>query len=353
MISRNKKILAAAAALAASGTIFCHSDEVRLNDGSLIRGKISKISDGTLSIVPDFAKGTFQILMKDVENFSTDDTIFLTTASGATFHGFVVPGFGSTIGISSVHGIATAGTSEVANLWRNGDLSPADEKLKEKERRWNFTIEAGLTGQTGTNDTVQFLLGFTALNSGEFDVLKLSVNFNYKETDHSTTADNLHLIADYSDKFYAPLLWYARTDNGYDNVAKQNFFTTSALGFGYGIIDRRDWELNFRLGVGFKFEGYQLAAEVDDVSTPTLDIEINHTFKADFGKIYNIVNYVPSLEDFTGNYSISHESYFETAYYADRVGIRFGITNSYNSIVATGNEYLETTFYVKLVFKIK
>ncbi len=336
-----------------SGVILCSADEVRLNDGSLIRGKISKISDGTLVIEPDFAKGTFQILMNDVENFSTDEQIFLTTASGATFHGNVVPGFGNTIGISSLHGIASAGTSEVAELWRQGDLSPAERALKAKDRRWNFTIEAGMTGQSGTNDSVQALLGFTAINTGEFDVFKLSTTFSYGETNNEKAQDNLHFIADYSDKFYAPLQWYARTDDGYDKVAKQNFFSTSAVGLGWGLIDQKDWELNFRFGGGFRYEAYQDSAELDDVSTPTLDIEFNHSFTAGFGKIHNVINYSPSLNDYTGDYSITHESYFETAYYEDRVGIRIGMSNSYKNRVAVGNDHLESTFYVKIVFKLK
>ena len=340
-----------------AGTFFCATksaaDEVRLEDGSLIRGKISRISSGTLTIQPVFAKGVFNIAMKDVENFSTDDAIFMSLASGATFHGTVVPGFGNTISISSINGIAAAGTPEVAELWRKGDLSPAELALKAKDRKWEFTIEAGLNAKNGTDDFVQALIGFNAVNSGQFDKLRLAANFRYSETNGDKSQDNLHLIADYEDKFYAPVQWYTRTDNGYDKMLRQNFFTTSAIGLGYGIIDEPNWSLNFRLGGAFRYEAYEQDAGIDDVSTPALDVELNHYFQADFGKIYNKINYGPSLNDFYGNYTIFHESYFETAYYADRVGIRIGMSNTYNSIVAEGNKNLESTFYVKLVFKIK
>ena len=70
-------------------------------------------------------------------------------------------------------------------------------------------------------------------------------------------------------------------------------------------------------------------------------------------QLYNKINYSPSLDDPRGNYVLTHESYFETAYYENKVGIRIGMSNVYNSIVAEGNRHLDSTFYVKLVFKIK
>lgn len=336
-----------------AGTLAGYADEVRFNDGSLIRGKIQRIENGKMTILPTFAPKAFQISMKDVENFSTDDLVFVMMSSGATFAGTVVPGFGNTVSISSLHGIASAGTPEISNLWCKGDQSPAEIALKTKDRRWNFLCESGLTGKSGTNDFLQILLGFAAYNSGEHDRLKLAANFVYSETNSEKSQDNLHLIADYEDRFYTPIQWYARTDNGYNKIARQNFFTTSALGLGYGIITKPDWKLNFRLGAAFRYEAYEEIANIDDVSTPAADIELNHFFVADFGKFSNKINYGPSLNDFYGNFTIFHESYFETAYYADRVGIRIGMSNTYNSIVAQGNKNLESTFYVKLVFKIK
>lgn len=343
----------AVALMGCAGMNVASADEVRLEDGSLIRGKIKSISGGTLVIAPDFAKSDFKIDMAKIENFSTDEAVFMTTNSGATFNGTVVPGFGNTISISSLHGIAAAGTDEVADLWRVGDLSPAERALQKKDRHWTFTFEAGFTGTSGTTDFAQGLLGMNAYNVGEFDKLHLAANFNYSETNGDRSQDNLHLIADYEDKFYAPLQWYGRTDNGYDKIAKQNFFTTSALGLGYGIIDQSNWTLNIRCGAGFRYESYEEDAGIEDVSTPTGDFEVNHRYSADFGKIVNKINYGPSLDNPSGDYVISHESYFETAYYEDKVGIRIGMSNVYNSIVAVGNRHLDSTFYVKLVFKIK
>lgn len=348
---KNRTLIAVAALL--TGTLAGHADEVRLEDGSLIRGKIQSISGGVLSVMPDFAKSAFKIDMTKVENFSTDDPIFMTMNSGATFHGTVVPGFGNTISISSLHGIAAAGTPEVAELWRQGDLSPAERALKAKDRHWTFTIDAGFTGTSGTTDSAQVLFGMNAYNIGEHDKLHLAANFQYSETNSEKSQDNLHLIADYEDKFFAPIQWYGRTDNGYDKIAKQNFFTMSALGLGYGIINRDNWKLNFRVGAGFRYESYERDAGVEDVSTPTGDFELNHHYSADFGDIVNKINYAPSLDDPSGNYVITHDSYFETAYYADKVGIRIGMSNTYNSIVAVENRHLDSTFYVKIVFKIK
>ncbi len=353
MRSRFLKSAVLAAAFFA-GTLAASADEARLLDGSLVRGKIVHIRNGVMTIAPSFSSKNIEIRMSEIENFATDDPVFLMMNTDAIFNGTVLPGFGDTVSISSPHhGISSAGTPEIAWLWRKGDPSPADLRVKKKERLWEFTCTAGLNLTTGTTESFNGRLGFDAVNVGEVDKLRLFSFLRYSEIEDTASEDNFHIGADYNDSKYKPILWYAKTDNGYDRVAKQNFFSTTSLGLGYRIIEN-DWQtLDFRLGGAFRYEAYEENAGVEDVSTLAAEIGFDNEFRLPFGKIVSTVTYSPALDNPQENYKITHHSYLQTIYYEDLVAIKTGMTNSYNSIVAIGNEYLDTTVYVELVFKLK
>lgn len=345
---------AALAAACLAGTLVAHADEVRLLDGSLVRGKIVHIRNGVMTIAPTFSKKDIEIQMSEIENFATDEPVFLMMNTDAIFNGTVLPGFGDTVSISSPHhGISSAGTPEIAWLWRKGDPSPADLRVQKKERHWEFTCTAGLNITTGTTESFNGRLGFDAVNVGEVDRLRMFSYLRYSEVEDTASEDNFHIGADYNDSKYKPVLWYTKTDNGYDRVAKQNFFSTSSLGLGYRFIENSWQTLDIRLGGAFRYEAYEEDAGVEDVSTLASEIGFDNEFRLPFGKIVSTFTYSPSLDNPQENYKITHHSYLQTIYYEDLVAIKTGMTNTYNSIVAAGNKNLDTTVYVELVFKLK
>lgn len=341
-------------ALLCAGTHIAAADEVRLLDGSLVRGRIVHIRNGLMTIAPSFSEKNIEIQMKEIENFATDDPVFLMMNTDAIFNGTVLPGFGDTVSISSPHhGISSAGTPEIAWLWRKGDPSPADLRVKKKERLWEFNCTAGLNITTGTTESFNGRLGFEAINSGEVDKLKMFSYLRYSEVEDTASEDNFHIGANYDDTKYAPILWYAKTDNGYDRVAKQNFFSTTSLGLGYRFLENDIDTFDFKLGGAFRYEAYEEDAGVEDVSTLAAEIGFDNELRLPFGKIITSFTYSPAFDNPQENYKITHHSYLQTIYYEDLVAIKTGMKNSYNSIVAEGNEYLDTSIYVELVFKLK
>lgn len=349
---------AVASAVALAGTLAvavpAHADEVRLNDGSLIRGTIVHVRDGVMTIDPSFSDKNIEVKMSEIENFATDDSVFLMLDSDTVFNGVVLPGFGDTISVSSPHhGIASAGTPEIAWLWRKGEPSPADLRISKKDRNWEISCTAGLNVTTGTTESFTGRLGFEAVNSGETDKLKLFSYLRYSEVDDSASEDNFHIGYTYDDEKYKPILWYSKSDNGYDRVAQQNFFSTTSIGLGYRFVENDYDTFNFKLGCAFRYEAYEDDAGVDDVSTLAAEIGFENTFSLSFGKIITEFMYSPAFDDFCGNYKITHHTYLQTVYYENLVAIKTGMTNSYSSIVADGNEHLDTTVYVELVFKLK
>lgn len=354
MRSRRFISAVAAAVVFSAGAVAVFADEVRLLDGSLVRGKIIHIREGIMTVEPSFSKKPIEIRMTEIENFATDEPVFLMMDTDATFNGTVLPGFGDTISISSPHhGLSTAGTPEIAWLWRKGDPSPADLLVQKKERHWEFTCTAGLNLTTGTTESFTGRLGFEAINTGESDKLKMFSYLRYSEVEDTASEDNFHIGADYNDSKYKPILWYAKTDNGYDRVYKQNFFSTTSLGLGYRVVETKYDTLDFRLGGAFRYESYEENAGVDDVSTLAAEVGFDNEIRLPFGKIVTAFTYSPSFDNPQENYKITHHTYLQTIYYEDLVAIKTGMTNTYNSIVADGNEYLNTSVYVELVFKLK
>ncbi|MBE6401017.1 MAG: DUF481 domain-containing protein [Verrucomicrobia bacterium] len=347
-------IFTAAVAALAGTALSSSADEVRLLDGSLVRGKITHIRDGIMTIQPSFAEKPLIIKMGEIENFATDDPVFLMMNTDATFYGTVLPGFGDTVSISSPHhGISSAGTPEISWLWRKDDPSPADLRVQKKDRHWEFTCTAGLNVTTGTTESFNGRLGFDAINVGEVDKLRMFSFLRYSEVEDTASEDNFHIGADYDDAKYKPILWYAKTDNGYDRIAKQNFFSTTSLGLGYRFVENDFQTFDIRLGGAFRYEAYERDAGVEDISTLASEIGFDNEFRLPFGKVVTNFTYSPALENPKENYRITHHSYLQTIYYNDLLAVKTGVTNTYNSIVAIGNKNLDTTVYVELVFKLK
>lgn len=338
-----------------AGTLAVRADEVRLIDGSLVRGKIVHIREGLMTVKPSFAEKNIEIPIREIENFATDEPVYLSMAdSDTTFYGTILPGFGDTVSISSpMHGISSAGTPEISWLWRKNDLGPADLRVKQKERHWEFNCSAGLNLTTGTTESFNGRLGFEATNTGEVDKLKLFSYLRYAEIENTESENNFHIGAAYDDSKYKPVLWYAKTDNGYDRIARQNFFSSSSIGLGYRFIENKYQTFDFKLGGAFRYEAYEQNAGVDNESTLAADIRFDNEFRLPFGKIVTEFTYSPSLDYPQDDYKIVHHSYLQTIYYEDLVAIKTGMTNRYNSIVAAGNKNLDTTVYVELVFKLK
>jgi len=386
--TRMKKHLIAttsAASLAAAAVLLgsaagAAADEIRLKDGTVVHGVLAGLEGGILSITPGFnADGsvkTFKFKMADVLTFSSNDPIFIGTGGAASqsadnvAHGRVEPTPGAVKVITSA-GTVTVPLEQVKIAYRTKDDSPEAKALKEMQRKWTMEFFADLRGREGTSRQLGASGGITAVNSGKNDTLTLYAKYNYsrsrenKDKPYTKAADDGVGGIDYKMNLTDVWFWYARTAAGFNKINFVRFYSESALGGGVNIIKEPKHKLDFRLGAAFRYESYgkdadgvQKTVTVNDkirtdLSMPALEIGLNYMYEWSWGRFTDKITFLPGLVDFNF-YLIHHEALVEFPI-ANTTNwfIQVGITNDFNSRPATGVEKLDTTYFTRIVYRIK
>jgi hypothetical protein len=358
-----------ATTLAAAALLFlslppspAHADEIRLKDGTVVRGIINDVEADIISITPGYnADGSvkvFKFRLEDLLTFTTSEPIYVGTAAeeSKTIDNVAygrVEASPSGIRILTSTGTYSAPVSQVKSVYRTLAESPSSKELKKLERKWKVEITTDIRGKTGTSEQLGASLGFTAVNSGQYDSLTFQSKYNYYRTDGNKSADDLTAGIDYKSSFtdrLDRLLWYARTNNGFNKINKIEFFSESALGSGFMILNEKNHKLEFRVGVSYRYETY-----MDDV-TPALnksglDAALYYRYDWSWGRFEDRMSYMPTFDEFS-NYIFRHEAYLEFPIAnTENLVIRLGVHNDYNSRPLAGVERLDTTYFTRIVLR--
>lgn len=335
---------------------FVNADEIRLKDGSVLKGKITGLEGGEFLFETPAVAAPLKIKQADVETFSTDGEFFFDTVSQTRAKGRVVATENG-VKVETNNGVVTATVDNIKDGWTPGSPSPDDRARAKLERRWEYTADVAVIGKTGNGESFGANAGLVALNKGPDDELKFYVKYNYAKargvgSEWSKTNDELHAGLEYTSLFARPLFWYVRSDNGFDRVQEIDFFTTSAAGVGTMLIDNEKQTLSVRGGLAYRFESYKGNLR-PNTSSPGLDLGLNHKCEFKYFEMVNALTYTPAFDDFS-NFVAFHDSYIEMPLSdADTWKIRFGLSNQYRSVVIPGRRRMDTTYYVKFVLNWK
>lgn len=346
---------------------FASADELRLKDGSVIKGKIlgieqveeSGVTKGVFSVESPSLKGSdktpAKIPQELVSTFSTDSEFLFATAGQTRAKG-KVESTATGVQVSTPDGLITSNVENIKDGWTPGSPSPDDKARAKLERRWLYTADVSIIGKTGNGESIGANGGLTAVNKGPDDEMKFYAKMNYAKAKGplgwSKTADDLHAGLEYTSYFARPMFWYVRSDNGYDKVQQITFFSTDAAGLGTLLIDKATQHLSVRGGLSYRFESYKNNLRAD-TSSPGLDAGLHHDCEFEYFKMVNDLSYTPAFNDFS-NFIAIHDSYIEMPL-ADGESwkLRLGVNNQYRSKVVAGTDRLATTYYLKFVLNWK
>ena len=336
-------------------TPLLHADEIRLKDGTLIKGKLVALDGGVFTVESPSSETPFKIKQADVTTFSTDAPVFIATAGKTEAQGKVMSSDTGVL-VATPDGVVNSKVDNLRDVWRPGAPSPADKATEKLKRRWEYTADVSIIGKTGNRESIGESSGLTALNKGPDDELKFYAKHNYAKSKGDLgwvkTADDLHAGVEYTSYFARPFFWYVRSDNGYDKVRQINFFSTDAVGMGDLLIDKDHQHLSVRAGLSYRFESYSDPLR-EDTSSPGLDFGLHHDCQFKYFKMVNDLSYTPTFEDFN-DYIILHDSYIETPLAnTESWKLRMGVSNEYRSKVLPTVDRLDTTYYLKFVLNWK
>lgn len=334
--------------LAFLSSLTAMADLVVTKDGSRINGRILGIEDGKLKIATSFA-GEIEIPKEQIDQFSTEEEIFLSFESGESYRGVVSGSSGGDLVVKTDDGDLSTTLAQVAESWQPSATSPAERRrqaaMKELERRWAYEASVDLTGKSGNTESFGLAGSFTAELEGPHDKLRFFVSTNFEETDEVKAADEAMGSVEYEHNFSPNWNWYVRTALGRDAIKDIDLISNTAGGFGYIVSDTERRELTIRGGVGYRYEAYETR---DDLSSASLDFGIFHEEALSWGTLVNRVTYTPALDDF-GNYRLIQDSSLTLPLEMEGWRIRIGLRNAFDSEVDASLEELDTTYYVRMV----
>ena len=347
------------------------ADELQFKDGSVLKGKIlgleqvteDGVTKGVFTIQSPSVKDPIKVNQSDVVTFSTDHPFFIATAGQTEAKG-TVESTPTGVKVASSDGVVTSTVANIKDGWNPGDPSPAERARAALIRHWEYAADVSIIGKTGNGDSIGANVGLEAVNKGPDDQLKFYARYDYAKakainstTGWSKTSDNLHAGLSYESYFAKPLYWYVRSDNGFDRVRQITFFTTDAVGVGTFLIDNNTkghrQHLQIFGGLAYRYEDYKPTAGLQNTNSPGLDAGLHHDCEFKYFVMNNDLSYTPAFDNFA-NYIAIHDSNIEMPLSDDdHWKLRIGMRNEYRSRIAPGNKYLDTTYYLKFVYKWK
>jgi hypothetical protein len=327
------------------------ADQIELNDGSVIKGKILAANGGKLKVETAFA-GTIEIAQAAVKSFSTDEAVNVGLASGSEVLG-QVQATDAGIKVAAANGEMTAGTAQVTAVWRQGADSPSVRAAKldaeKAARKWAYEASVAIAGRTGASEKFGAAFGFKATLASNQDKLIFSASAERAQDNGVKTADRQFGGVDYSSFFSPDNGWYVRSSIEKDKIKALDLRSSSGFGFSRKLIKKELQDLEFRVGTGYMYETYSNNTKFSSLG---LDIAFLHTYTFGNSKMTNSLTYTPAFKDF-GNYRVRHESAIELPLTAALWKLRLGVANDYQSIPPAGVDRLDTTYFTSLILNWK
>jgi len=241
--------VAAAAALALSVTAgMLRADEVVLNNGDKLNGKIGLISGGVMKFTSP-ALGDMSIKLDTIKSYSTSAPATLRMKNREFLNG--------TIKQADQDQVALADGKTVSM----GDI----QRINPPSVGWTGSVVANGTLTRGNANSAGFgLAGNTILRRDtpeNDDRVTLDAAYNYVRTGRGlggiTTTDNLGADAKYDIFFSDKLYGYGNVGYYHDRIALLNVRLTPGVGVGYQWIESKDFNFNTEAGISYLYQDYQ------------------------------------------------------------------------------------------------
>jgi len=319
-------------------TAAAQADVIEMENGSKLTGAISKIDKDSIAIKTGFA-GVITVKLTHVVSYFAQTPLFLSFPGNHRVFGKVTYTKKQTRVDLAEGGEFVSGIPPELG-WPEGCPSPL-------ERHWKYELGLDAAGKTG--NTERFGTGgkFQAKLQGPEDKLLLYMRYAYTR-DEGIESDNLVVGGiDFESYFRKIHSWYARLELEHDRIKSIELRTTAAVGYGYFLLKKPRHSLRVRIGMMYRHNDYR---DQSSDSTPGLDIGLLHLYRFDNSwKVQNDITYTPSLENYH-DYSVHHESYFEIPVAASEIWkLQLGMTNDYTGRPADDKQYLDTTYFGRLV----
>lgn len=218
-----KKVLKMMALAAITASISIVADQITLNDGSVLKGKISEVFDGKVKIATDFA-GDLEIDRAKVANIATDGPVMVALPEGKIEGTLGTKDGKTTVGDKAVE------PSAIQTVWKLGGVDPTLPKPP-PPRKWAYEADFSIDGKTGNTEKTVFSGGAKATLAGPDDKLVLSLRGKYGRENGVKTDEEIIGKADFERMIAGTNnSWYVRAEAERDKFDNYKRFLTVDAG---------------------------------------------------------------------------------------------------------------------------
>jgi putative salt-induced outer membrane protein YdiY len=234
-------------------------------------------------------------------------------------------------------------------------VPPARDNGAPLDPVWKYEADLDINGRSGDVNASGYAAGFRA--EGEHaNISRTTLSLRGKNASQEDaagadvkSADELRGQAAYERTLAEKSFWYVRADAGYDNVRDLDLIALGSAGLGHRFLKDDKGSLDLRAGLGYRQE--EGSGDVVDVSAAALDAGLNFERDLGWGQLRIQLDLVPSLEDLA-DLTLRNEASLELLGGKDRpLSLRIGLLQDYRSEAPAGEEKLQNTYFVRLVYR--
>ena len=263
------------------------ADEVRLENGSLIKGKVVRLEESLLIFKIEYADEV-KIDWKKVIYLNTDDPVRVRLQDGSSHQGQTFTRGTAVEETGTDEGDAAAGidTTEVKGI-----------NTKPKPRvKVTARANAGISTEKGNTDTEQIHVDGEMIGRTTETRFTAGGELNREDADGDSTARNWRAYGKYDYFWTEKWFLYGSTLFENDDFADLDLRTTLGGGVGYQFYESAELNLSVSAGAGYVYEDF-IVAENDDFSAAQWLIRYDQYFFNKFVQLFHDSNGYISFED--------------------------------------------------------
>lgn len=330
---------------------------VLTSDGSRLVGRIQGMSEGKLVIITEIA-GRLEIDTTKIVAIESDEPLIVEFASGDRLVGTIgINADGKSV-IHTAMGDLSMAVARIEAAWLPGQDSPEVIALRRETERvrkeltpeWFVTLEAGGTRKEGNTNTLDARGRLDVVRKTGKDLLNFYLAANYSEQNNRRSQNEYRGGIKYEQMITERWNWYTRVEMEFDEFENLDLRSTVAAGVGYYWIRKPDHEFKTRVGLGYRHESYN-----NGVSNDEAVIDLGFDYRRDLApwlQLTHAMTISPGLEE-TDNYRLDVDTALVVPFQMEKVKLKLGMRNEYNSRPQGNLDRLDNTYYVNLVFALK
>lgn len=263
------------------------ADEVKLENGDVIHGKVTGADEKSLTLKHQFG-GDMVVPLEKVFSVTTDEPTTIRLKDGTTLKGKLAPG-------PSPHTVtvATADAGRISapldKLEGIGDLPP--------DVIWSGRLALGLTIQDGNTRSKTFFGSFDGERRSKLDLIEAHAYYAYGDTFGKVSTRKSFARLQYDYYVWKPLYVYVGAALEYDRFKDLRLRARGGAGLGYAWIDEKTMSFRTEVGVEYVNNEHFVAPDEDHAALRaafTFDWQITDWLK--FRQFFEIF---PNVERFS------------------------------------------------------